>query len=153
MSNNQNERALNWDDQIEDNGPIYTLLPEGIYHYKVVGFTRARHGGSEKLPPCNKAVLELAIDGGGKGQTTVKANLFLHSRTEGLLVRFFRSIGAPERDGKIVMNWGSVVGSGGRCRLKQTQGYKDPSKQYNEVAEFLDPSAPAIEGVNDDIAF
>ena len=55
------ERELGWDDEIEKDGPEFVLLPEGDYSFEVVGFERARHNGSEKLPACNKAQQQLNI--------------------------------------------------------------------------------------------
>ena len=44
------ERELDWDDEIERESD-FVLLPEGDYDFTVTGFERARHEGSEKLPP------------------------------------------------------------------------------------------------------
>ena len=49
---------LGWDDEIQNEGG-YEVLPEGDYTFRVEKFERARHAGSEKIPPCNKAILTL----------------------------------------------------------------------------------------------
>ena len=79
------DREYDWGDVIENDGPSYTLLPEGEYPFEVVSFERKRFAGSAKLPPCNQAELTLLIDGGALGRTTVYHSLFLHTKTEGLL--------------------------------------------------------------------
>jgi hypothetical protein len=142
MSNN-NDGALDWDDKISNDGDDFPVLPDGEYPFTVTAFERARHGGSEKLPPCNKAVLTIKIDGGDKGTTTVKNNLFLHRKTEGLISDFFRSIGAKSRGQAVIMDWGSVVGASGRCQV----GHRVYNgEKYNEIKRFKDPAkgqAPA----------
>ena len=56
------ERELGWDDTIEKESAGFIILPEGDYEFKVLEFQRARHEGSEKLPPCNKAVITLVVE-------------------------------------------------------------------------------------------
>lgn len=95
------ERELGWDDEIEKDGPEFVLLPEGDYSFEVVGFERARHNGSEKLPACNKAVLTIRLTSDdGEKSTTIKHNLFLHSKTEGMLCAFFTAIGQRKKGEK-----------------------------------------------------
>lgn len=143
---NQEERELGWNDTIENDGGEFTLLPEGEYPFLITGFERARHAGSDKLPPCNKAVVSVKVDGGKLGEITIRNNLFLHTKTEGLLCQFFKSIGQRQHGEKLTMDWNKVAGSKGRCKVKVVPGWKDPSKKYNEVDRFLDPDAPAAKG-------
>ena len=145
-TNNTEGRALGWDDEIQNDSAEFTLLPPGEYAFTIKGFARSRHAGSDKLPPCNKAVLTVEIDGGEHGKATVTNNLFLHTRTEGLLCQFFRSIGARRSGDKVSMDWGKVTGATGRCKVKQVPGFKDPTKTFMEIDRFLDPEdaqAPA----------
>ena len=72
------ERELGWDDEIEKDGSDYVLLPEGDYDFTVESFERGRHNGSEKLPPCNKAMLKLRIDA-TEGTALINHNLFFLS--------------------------------------------------------------------------
>lgn len=129
------EREFNWDDQIENDGPEFVLLPEGDYDFEVVSFERGRHNGSEKLPPCNKATVYIKIKG-AEGETVIKHNLFLHSKTEGMLCAFFTAIGQRKHGEKITMNWNAVPGSVGRCKvgIKKYEG-----KEYNEIKKFYEP--------------
>ena len=134
------ERELGWDDEIEKDGADFILLPEGDYDFTVIGFTRARHGGSAKLPPCNRAELLIQIDV-PEGQTTIKHNLFLHTKTEGLLCSFFTAIGQRKHGEKLKMNWNTVIGSKGRCKVfidKYTND-KGEERQNNKIQKFYEP--------------
>lgn len=136
------EREFDWNDEIENDGQEYVLLPEGDYKFEVTGFERARHGGSEKLPPCNKAILTIKITGEDGKTAAIKHNLFLHSKTEGMLCAFFTAIGQRKKGEKITMNWGAVVGSVGRCKVKiRNWKKKDTGEdmQSNEIAKFYEP--------------
>ena len=110
------ERELGWDDEIEKDSGEFILLPEGDYNFTVESFERGRHGGSEKLPACNKAILRLRIDT-GEGSALINHNLFLHTKTEGMISAFFTSIGQKKKGEKIKMNWNAVVGAKGRCKV------------------------------------
>jgi len=133
-------RELAWDDEIEDDGPSFTIVPEGDYEFEVMKMERARHNGSANLPPCNKAVVHIKITGEG-GETTIKHNLFLHTKTEGLLCAFFRGIGQRKHGEKIAMNWNRVVGSTGRAKVGIRKWTNDDGKEmeFNEIVEFYDP--------------
>lgn len=140
MSEFVEERELGWDDQIENDSPDFTLLPAGDYDFTVTEFERQRHNGTEKLPPCNKAVVSLKFET-PEGTTTIKHNLFLHTKTEGMLCAFFTAIGQRKKGEKLTMNWNSVVGSTGRAKLKVREwtNEKGELKQFNEVQKFYEP--------------
>jgi hypothetical protein len=133
-----NDRELSWNDAIENDGG-YEPLPEGEYPFTVKLFERGRHTGSEKLPPCNKAVLTILVGNPTERTLEIKHNLFLHSKTEGMLCQFFRAIGARKSGERIVMDWNKVVGAKGRCIVKQKPGFKDATKIFCEIGRFLDP--------------
>jgi hypothetical protein len=139
---NQVDRELGWDDQIENDGSDFIILPGGDYDFEVIAFERARHNGSDKLPACNKAVVHVKIEA-PEGTTTLKNNLFLHTKTEGLLCQFFTSIGQRKHGEKLQMNWNKVVGSKGRCKLIIRDWKKDDGTpmQSNEIKKFLEPAA------------
>lgn len=135
---------LNWDDPIEHDSPDWVLLPAGDYDFEVTAFERQRHNGSEKLPPCNKAVVTLRFESEA-GVTTINHNLFLHTITEGMLCQFFAGIGQRKKGEKLTMNWNSVVGSKGRAKLKvRDWKTKDGEpRQSNEVQKFYEYEGPA----------
>lgn len=126
------EREFQWDDTITKDSDEFVLLPEGDYNFVVDSFERARHNGSDKLPPCNKAVLKLRIEA-PEGSTLIMHNLFLHSKTEGMLSAFFSSIGQKKKGEPLKMNWSLVPGSTGKVKL----GIRTyDGKQYNEIKKF-----------------
>lgn len=133
------ERELGWDDEIEKESS-FVLLPAGDYDFTITGFERARYEGSEKLPPCNKAIVSVSIDS-PEGTATIKHNLFLHQRCEGLLSAFFIGIGQKKHGEKLRMNWNSVIGAKGRCKVGiRTWKNKDGDEmQSNEIKKFYDP--------------
>ncbi len=130
------ERELSWDDSIENDGPEYSLLPEGEYDFQVVGLERKRYNGGAKLPACPMAELKIQIYGPAGTQALVNHRLYLHTRTEGLLCSFFTCIGQRRHGEKLTPNWSRVVGAQGRCKLG-TREYN--GNTYNEIKSFLEP--------------
>ena len=141
---------LPWDGPIEHDSE-FTLLPDGEYDFEVISFDRQRHNGSDKLPPCNKAALQIRVTAPDGQRTQLTHNFFLHSSTEGFLCAFFASIEQRKHGERLVMNWGRVPGARGRCKvgtrtwISQRTGEEMKS---NEIKRFLYPedmarSAPA----------
>jgi hypothetical protein len=132
-------RELDWDEGIELTQGGFEVLPEGEYEFTVVKFERQRHAGSDKLPSCPKAVLTLDMKNAeGRGQVT--HNLFLHTKTQGLLSAFFVSIGQGNVGDKIKLDWGKVPGATGRAKVtirKFTK--KDGSEGESNDVTFLPP--------------
>lgn len=137
--NNTPEREFEWEDVIENDRPEFILLPEGDYDFKVLSFERARHPGSAKLPPCNKAIVHIEIDS-PEGRTVIKHNLFLHSKCEGMLCAFFSAIGQRKRGEQLRMNWNTVSGSTGRCKVGIRTWTKDDGSEgkSNEIKRFYE---------------
>ncbi|MBE6745863.1 MAG: DUF669 domain-containing protein [Ruminococcaceae bacterium] len=129
------ERAFDWDDEIEQESE-FTLLPEGTYDFEVIKFERAMHNGSDKLPPCKKAVLTLKVSDDKGASTTIIHNLFLHTKTEGMLSAFFIAIGMKKHGEKVRMNWQQVIGAKGKCKVI-VDTYN--GNQYNKIKSFLEP--------------
>lgn len=137
MANEAVERELGWEEEIENDGNDFVLLDEGIYPFQVTKFERSRSKGSDKLPPCNMAVLTIRVD----GQTTITENLILHSKMEWKLCQFFTSIGARKHGEKMRMNWSKVTGATGRCKIivEDFVGKDGKPRQTNRIDKFLDP--------------
>lgn len=133
-------RELDWDESIELNPATYVLLPEGEYTFTVMNFERQRFPGSAKLPACPKAELTLQVDS-AQGTATIKHNLFLHTKTSGLLSAFFISIGQGKQGDVVRMDWSKAKGATGRAKIGvRTYTKKDGSEgQSNEIVEFLPP--------------
>lgn len=137
-------RAFGWDDEIKNDGGEFILLPDGDYDFTVVKFTRAQHDGSENLPACPKAIMDIRIQA-PEGTVTIKHNLFLHKRCEGLLCDFFTGIGQRKRGEAIKPQWAAVVGASGRLKLG-TRIWKSSKTgeemKSNEIKKFYEPAAP-----------
>lgn len=130
------ERELQWDDMIEKDSGEFILLPEGDYDFTVESFDRARHNGSDKLPPCNKAVLKIRIDA-VQGTVYVNHKLFLHTITEGMLSAFFASIGQKKKGEPLRMDWERVPGSTGRAKVGiYTYQKNGENRQINDIKRF-----------------
>ena len=139
-----NERELNWDDTIEKEGSQFIVLPEGDYNFTVESFDRGRHDGSDKLPPCNKAMLKIRIDA-VQGTVHINHNLFLHTITEGMLSAFFTSIGQKKKGEPQRMDWGRVPGSTGRAKVGIRTYQKDgETRQINEIKRFYPKDDNAV---------
>ena len=140
--------GFGWDDEIQNDGGPFRVLPEGDYRFTVKRFERARHGGSEKIPACNKAILTIAVFN-GEASGEVQASLFLHSRFEWKLCQFFVAIGQRRHGEAMRMNWGAVPGSGGVCHVgvRKWTGSDGKERESNEITEFYDrSSAPQVPG-------
>ena len=91
----------------------------------------------EKLPPCNKAVITLVVET-PEGEARIRHNLFLHSRTEGMTLSFYRcELKSAE---PLKMDWPRVVGRKGRAKIGIRM---HDGKQYNEIKRFYDPENTA----------
>jgi hypothetical protein len=145
--NNAEGRELGWDDLIENDSPEFIVLPEGDYDFEVSNFERARHNGSDKLPPCNKAIIHIRVET-PQGVCTIKHNLFLHTITEGMLCAFFTAIGQRKKGEKVTMNWNKIVGSKGRAKIGIHEWTNNEGKtfQSNEIKKFYEPEiSPSFE--------
>ena len=141
------DRELEWNDVIEKDGNEYVLLTEGDYDFTVESFDRGRHNGSDKLPPCNKAMLKLRVES-EQGTAYINHNLFLHTITEGMLSAFFASIGQKRKGEPLRMDWSRVPGSTGRAKIG-IHNYKNrdgEERQSNEVKRFYakEDAAPKV---------
>lgn len=131
------ERELGWDDEIEKDGSNFVLLPDGDYNFTVTKFERGRFAGSDKMPPCNQAKLELTVHSPEHGDVVIFHNLFLHTKTEGLLSNFFAGIGQKKKGEKLRMNWNAVIGSRGKCNIKINKYLsKGEERANNQVQKF-----------------
>lgn len=127
------DRAFDWDDSIE-NDSSFVIVPEGDYNFRVVNFQRGNHGGSDKLPPCKKAILTIEL-WNGSNRTTIDHNLFLHSKCEGLLCEFFTAIGQRQHGEKLKPKWDQIIGSTGTCKVAVR---KYNGNDYNDIKKFYE---------------
>lgn len=135
MSEDYRGKEIGWDEEVEK-GSEYTLLPAGDYDFVVESFERSRYEGSDKVPPCGRALLKIRIDA-TEGTTVMNESLLLYDRMQWKLAEFFLSIGAEEKDGRVKMNWQMVPQSTGRATIEVRPDKNDSNKKYNHVKKFL----------------
>lgn len=133
------ERELGWDDSIEKDGKEFITLPAGDYDFEIESFERARSNGSEKMPPCNMAVLQFTIKNSHGEDVSVKENFLLHTKLEWKLSELFTSVGMKQKGEKVRMNWSALPGSTGRCKLKVEHYTKDGEDRTINRIERLYP--------------
>ena len=109
------DREFSWNDTIQ-NDRTFEPIPAGEYSFEVKGFERGRFNGSEKMPACPQAIMSIRVDD-GKNSTTLKYNLFLHSKTEGMLCSYFAAVGMRKKGQPLRMDFEGSVGRRGRCKV------------------------------------
>lgn len=132
MDQNQMERAYDWNDEITKD---YEPLEPGEYEFTITGLEREYFEGSEKMPACPKAIVEIEIEHNG-AEHKIKSSMLLHSKMEWRLSSFFSSIGQKKKGETLKMNWSKVIGSKGRCKIgiKVYNG-----NEYADVKAWLPP--------------
>lgn len=147
MENNLNMGyEFDWNSEIQHDGEEFVVLPECDCDFEVKSYERGRHNGSDKVPPCNKAIVSIKVTNAEGKSTTVKHNLLLHSKCEGLLCAFFTGIGHRKHGERLKMDWNRVVGSRGRCRVgvrEFTSSRTGETLKTNEIKRFYDPAEAA----------
>lgn len=128
--------AYDWEDEI-NNEDAFTLIPEGDYTFTVEKFERGTFDGSDKLPPCKKAIVTFKVHGADT-DITVTENFLLVSSLEWKLSSLFLSVGMKKHGEPLRMNWTQLPGRTGRCRIyidKYTK--KDgTSGESNKIRKF-----------------
>lgn len=133
------EREFSWNDTIQ-NDSTFEAIPAGEYAFEVRSFERGRHNGSDKMPACNKATVIIKVDD-GKNSTTIKHNLFLHSKTEGMLCAYFAACGMRKKGEPLRMNFEGSIGRRGRCKvdIRKWTGNSGQNMESNEIVSFIMP--------------
>lgn len=139
--NNNFDHELGWDDEITTDAKEFVQLAPGDYQFTVTNLERGRHTPNPqnpgKLPACNKATLTLQIET-AEGIAQLTHNLFLHTSTEGMLSAFFGAIGQKKHGEPLRMNWNSVIGAKGVCRINKRKGtgqYAD--REYDNIRAMI----------------
>ena len=129
--------ALDWDASIKDTGPVREIVPEGEYSFEVTGFTRDTFPGSEKLPSCPWALMDLELVGKDGKRYSAFTEIKLCEKLIPLVISpFFRSIGQLDKGGEITMDWNAVPGSKGRVRVTIYE-YEDSSGKKRQKNNFM----------------
>ena len=139
-------QEIGWDGEISKESQ-FILLPEGEYNFKVESFERQRFNGSEKMAPCNMAVLNLAVTDPKTGETAyVRDRLYLNSKAEWKLSQFFICIGLKKKGEPLKMDWNQVPGAVGQIELT-VHKYKDNDgneRESNQVKRYIEPSGKPV---------
>lgn len=138
-----NDVAMSWDDIIENDNE-FTILPEGDYDFTIVDLERKRFEGSAKMSACPKAEVSIKLydsNNQSVGSTTVKENLLLNRKMEWKLCQFFTAIGLRKHGEPLKMNWNSVKGRTGRCKviINKYTNDKGEERENNRIDKFYEP--------------
>ena len=112
---NDNNYVLDWEDEI-NNENAFVLIPEGDYNFTVEKFERGTFDGSEKLPPCKKAIVTFRIHGADT-DITITENFLLCGALEWKLSSLFLSVGMKKHGEPLRMNWAALPMKTGRCHV------------------------------------
>lgn len=156
--------ALDWDAEFAaEEGGKSPLLPEGDYWFEIMKLERGRHGGSEKTPPCPKAIVTFKILA-PQGEAILTENYFVidldwarRKNTE-----LFASIGiASQEDVEVRKHvkpvWSNeIAGRRGVCHIAPRTYMKDGQQHQTNDLKYLyyrwkqpniEPVAPAASAV------
>ncbi len=140
--------ALDWDDEIEDNGIEYIKLDEGDYVFVIENLQRERFEGSDKAPECPRAALTLAIPLGDGRTAHVYDGILIHKENGWRVTRFFESLGfvkepSAKDPNKLIMrpHWNEVIGKTGVATIKQRTytNRNGEERTTNSVDRYLKP--------------
>lgn len=145
MTEVKQDHELGWDDEITKESD-FIILPEGDYDFTVTKFERGRYepGPNSKIPACAMAKLEITMHCPVNGDVIVFHNLYLHTKTEGLLSAFFMGIGQKKKGEPLRMNWNDVTGAKGRAKVKVDTYTNNNGQQRtnNKIEKFYESTNP-----------
>lgn len=131
-----------WEDEIVNEGNEFPLLPEGDYNFTISKVERARHGGSEKIPPCNMAKVTFTI-WGEEDKVEITENFYLCNKFEWKLSALFLAIGMKKHGEPLKMNWNAVPNKTGKCHVYIDTYYKQnddrtkpPENKSNKIKKL-----------------
>lgn len=128
-------RELDWDESIPSDTEGFELIPEGDYDFVIERYERARSQGSNKLPPCNMAIVYFRVNNCGR-EVVVRENFILHEKFRWKLAQLFIGVGAKIVNETVQMNWGMLPGATGRARVSLDPDRNDPDKKYNHIKKI-----------------
>ena len=115
------DRDYSWDGDTISKDDEFILLEPGDYPFTIEKFERSRSQGSEKMPPCNMAVVYFTVHS-NQGDVTVKENYLLHSKFEWKLSQLFTSVGLKKKGEPCPLNFTALPGRTGTVRIKNEPG-------------------------------
>lgn len=129
------EREFDWNDTIKNDNNFVELEP-GDYDFVIDHYDRARSQGSEKLPPCNMAIVYFNVKSPDGTSVSIRENFILHSKLEWKLSELFCSVGLKQKGEELKMKWDALPGMTGRCQVSLDPDTNDPSKKYNHIKKL-----------------
>lgn len=120
----------------------FVVLEPGVYPFSIdEPVIREKFGGSDKMPPCWKATVKLAVDGGVQGNATVFYGLFLTKNQSWKIKQLFVGLGLIAADAKnFTPPWNNIVGCTGAVEIGN-RTYN--GNVYNDVKRVLPPAEAA----------
>ncbi len=136
----KNDGVMGWEDDLENDGVVNSILPEGDYNFQITKLERGRFPGSAKIPACNKATITMQVVASPTETAYCTTDLILHKSLEWKLSSFFRCIGQKKHGERIKMDWDKVEGSFGRAHFKPREYTNNEGKtrQANNVDYYID---------------
>lgn len=128
-------REFDWDDEIQ-NDSSFVELPEGDYDFVIDHYERARHPGSEKIPPCNKALVFFKVTAPDGREATIQEGYILYSTLEWKLSELFCGVGLKKKGEKLKMNWAALPGLKGRAHITLEPGTKNTDQKFNRIKKI-----------------
>ena len=138
---------MDWNATISNDGNgEFVVLPEGEYEFLVTKFEKSVFDGSNRIPKCNMAELELAVRA-ESGTSLIRERLFLDESMEWKLCQFFSCIGQRAHGDKYVMDWSKVLGAKGRAHIviNEYVGQDGATRQNNKVKKYLPAAKPVAQ--------
>lgn len=137
----QNENFMDWDDELDVDDSGFKLLPAGDYNFEVVEFERGSFPGSEKISPCNKAIVTLKVWDNAGNVSVLKHDFILWKTIEFKISEFYVSIGLKKRGENLRMDWKKVTGLTGCCKVivNKFVGKDGQEHENNKIEKFYEP--------------
>lgn len=134
----------------------FQVLNPGEYDFTVVNWTKERYS-SEKIAECTKVEVTLRLSQNGEEFGEVRDKFYmLESRVKNI-VSFFKGVGSLSHDGRVLVDWGTVIGKSGRLTLKIREWqYNGKTMRGNDVAKYhpaIQMTAPQAAPQNDRMPF
>lgn len=116
----------------------FTVLEEGDYRFKVVGFSVEYSQGSEKIPPNTQQIVVECEIPSANGVATVKNYLTVYPKYLFLIRRFSEAVGLCEESGDFTLDVDALKGKEGICHLTVETSAR--GNDYNRMSEVFPPS-------------
>lgn len=113
----------------------YILLEPGEYPFEISEVRYGDYNGSDKLPPCPKAIVDLDVDGGKQGHVTVTKVFYLCKECAGIIASFAQSLGVmDEHETTVNIDFAQIEGMKGIVYITH-RTYN--GQQYNDIKKFI----------------